>query len=253
MAQQTQQIYTDNPGGIPATFALPPGLDLVIQSIVARWNGAAAAGSFKPCLSVYSQDDRLVGRFFPNTDLDTGDTAVVTYAPFLRGEAEAAAGGGLSFANVSTDNVAFTGISVTANMDVTSFTTNDATAFDLGSKVIGGTTYHGVRFLKNGVYRMWVEYLIHNATAADEIQVLYNAPDANEDGPYINQKRSRYPLDPFTILGVVSFMVAFQVDSSGNPPPSQPMIFTGQNKTSATGTIDANAFYDYLGAGTLFP
>lgn len=83
MPEPTQLIYTDNPGAIPATFQLPPTLDLVIQSIVVRWNGAGAAGSFLPCLSVYSQDDRLVGRFHPGPTLAVADTGVVTYAPFL--------------------------------------------------------------------------------------------------------------------------------------------------------------------------
>jgi hypothetical protein len=82
VAEKTQLIYTDNPGAIPATFPLPAGLDLVLQSVVARWNGAGAAAAFKPCLSVYTQDDRLVGRFFPATEPAVGDTAVVTYAPF---------------------------------------------------------------------------------------------------------------------------------------------------------------------------
>lgn len=82
MAEPTQLIYTDNPGPVPAEFKLPPSLDLVIQSIVARWNGAGAAGPFLPCLSVYSSDDRLVGRFHPGRTIAVGDTGVVTYAPF---------------------------------------------------------------------------------------------------------------------------------------------------------------------------
>lgn len=82
MAEPVSLVYTDNPGAIPATYVIPPGLELVIQSILARWNGAAAAGAFLPCLSVYSQDDRLMGRFHPERTLQVGDTAVVTYAPF---------------------------------------------------------------------------------------------------------------------------------------------------------------------------
>ena len=91
MAQPTQLIFTDNPGAVPAEYAVAPSLNLVIQSIVARWNGASAAGAFLPCLSVYSQDGHLVGRFHPNAELAVGDTAVVTYAPFLRTTAAAAA------------------------------------------------------------------------------------------------------------------------------------------------------------------
>lgn len=86
MTQRSQLIYTDNPGSLPATFVIPDTLDLVLQSVTARFNGAAAAGDFKPCLSLYSSDGRLIGRFAPSTELVTGDEAVVTYAPFLGGD-----------------------------------------------------------------------------------------------------------------------------------------------------------------------
>lgn len=83
MPVKTQLEYTDNPGALPASYTVPPGMQLVVQSIVARFDGAAASGSFLPVLSVYSQDGRLVGRFHPRATLAVGDTAIVTYAPFL--------------------------------------------------------------------------------------------------------------------------------------------------------------------------
>lgn len=81
---KTQLIFTDNPGALPASYTVPPSLDLVLQSVVVKWNGAAAAGAFLPVLAVYSQDGRLLGRFHPGTQVEAGDTATVTYAPFLR-------------------------------------------------------------------------------------------------------------------------------------------------------------------------
>jgi len=88
---RTSPIYTDNPGALPAQYIIPGTLELVVQAIVARFNGAAAAGSFLPCLSVYTQDGRLVARVRPDQELAVGDTGVVTFAPFLR----RATGGGL--------------------------------------------------------------------------------------------------------------------------------------------------------------
>lgn len=82
MATPPKIVYTDSPGALPATYNIPAGLELVVESVFARFNGAAAAGPFKPCLSVYSQDDRLLARVFPGTNPTVGDTAVVTYAPF---------------------------------------------------------------------------------------------------------------------------------------------------------------------------
>jgi len=84
-----QAIYTDNPGPIPATYTVPGDMELRLASIVARFNGASAGGAFLPALAVYTQDDRLIGRFHPSTELAVGDTAVVTYAPFLKGPSAA--------------------------------------------------------------------------------------------------------------------------------------------------------------------
>ncbi len=91
MAEAGELIYTDNPGAIPATYVIPGTTTIRLSSVVARFNAAAAAGAFWPCLSVYSQDGRLVGRFRPETQLAIGDTGVVTFAPFLRAQAAAAA------------------------------------------------------------------------------------------------------------------------------------------------------------------
>jgi hypothetical protein len=83
-AESAELIYSDNPGSLPATYEVPPGLRIRLASIVARFNGAAAGAAFLPCLALYSQDDRLMGRLHPDTELAAGDTAIVTYAPFSR-------------------------------------------------------------------------------------------------------------------------------------------------------------------------
>jgi hypothetical protein len=84
VAQPTQLVYTENPGGLPAAYVLPPGLDLVVQSIVARIDGTSASGTFVPTLSIYSQSGNLMARVRPDQEFAAGDTGVVTWAPFLR-------------------------------------------------------------------------------------------------------------------------------------------------------------------------
>lgn len=81
-----QLIYADNPGSVPASYQLPPGLDLILQSVVARIDGTSAASTFVVCLSIYSQDGKLIGRFRPSQTFAVGDTGVVTFAPFLKGD-----------------------------------------------------------------------------------------------------------------------------------------------------------------------
>lgn len=84
MAPPKQLIYADNPGSLPASYTLPPGLDLALQSIVARVDGTGASASFRPCLAVYSQDGKLMARVPAQQTFAIGDTGVVTWAPFLK-------------------------------------------------------------------------------------------------------------------------------------------------------------------------
>jgi hypothetical protein len=81
---RTSLIFTDNPGDLPAQYVVPPSMDLQLQSVVARFNGSGAGAAFWPCLSVFTSDDHLVGRFRPSTQMEAGDSGVVTYAPFLK-------------------------------------------------------------------------------------------------------------------------------------------------------------------------
>lgn len=76
-------VYADNPGSIPATYSLPADSGVRLESVSALFNGSGASGDFYPCLSVYSQDNKLIGRYFPGTALSAGDVAEVTFATFL--------------------------------------------------------------------------------------------------------------------------------------------------------------------------
>ena len=82
MAQPVQLVYTDDPGSLPATYTLPPNLEIELASVVARINGASAAAEFIPVLEILSQDDKLIARVRPEQVFAAGDTGVVTYAPF---------------------------------------------------------------------------------------------------------------------------------------------------------------------------
>jgi len=75
--------YTDLPGELPVSYSLAAGQDVRLTSISAQYDGAGASGSFYPCASIYSQDGRLIGRYFPGQVLAAGDSAEVTFGPFL--------------------------------------------------------------------------------------------------------------------------------------------------------------------------
>ena len=94
-------IFNDAPGSIPAQYVLPPNLAFTLESATAVWNGAGASGPFLACLSAYSQDGHLIGRWFPGQSFATGDSGEVSYGPFGGG----ADSGALTLAAI--DNIAF--------------------------------------------------------------------------------------------------------------------------------------------------
>lgn len=98
MGENPALIYTDAPGTLPARYVFGPGLSARLSSVSAVFNGAGAGGDFLACLSVYSQDGKLIGRFFPGSAVTAGDVAEVTFAPFLAAD-DASGGEGIQFHN----------------------------------------------------------------------------------------------------------------------------------------------------------
>ena len=93
MPERVQPIYSDNPGALPATFILPPGLDLEVSSIRARVNGAAAAATFIVVCETLTSDGRIMAQSRIDQEFAVGDTVAATWAPFLRRQAAASAAG----------------------------------------------------------------------------------------------------------------------------------------------------------------
>jgi len=80
----TQLIYTDAPGAVPASYTVPPGSTIKLSSVFARMDGTGAGGSWAPTLDLLSQSGNLMARVAVTKNLAAGDSARVTWAPFLR-------------------------------------------------------------------------------------------------------------------------------------------------------------------------
>ena len=76
-------IYVDSPGSVPASYRMPPGYAVNVTSISAYFDGTSASGPFLACLSVYSQDGKLIGRFYPAQSFQAGDAGEITFANAL--------------------------------------------------------------------------------------------------------------------------------------------------------------------------
>lgn len=84
MPARTQLIFTDQPGALPASYRVPPSLEIVAASVFARFDGTGASGDFVPTLDILSQSGQLMARVAVSQTLSAGDLARVTWAPFLR-------------------------------------------------------------------------------------------------------------------------------------------------------------------------
>lgn len=93
-APRAQLIYTDVPGSLPADYVIPPNLDLDLSSVFAKVNGASASASFLPCLTLLSQDGKVIARVKQDDTYAVGDTGDATWSPFLRTSAAAVRGPG---------------------------------------------------------------------------------------------------------------------------------------------------------------
>lgn len=111
MSQKVQPIYTDQPGDLPASYSIPPGLEIVVSSIFARIDGSGASGDFVPTLDIVAQNGYLMARVAVSSQtLAAGDSARVTWAPFLRRASSAApSGSSLPFAAWGSNSVSVTG------------------------------------------------------------------------------------------------------------------------------------------------
>lgn len=108
---RTRPFFTDNPGDLPYTYDVPASVELVVQSIVARFDGGGAGEDWLPCLSLYTQDGHLMARSRCDQVFAAGDTGVVTWGPFFRRQVAAAtpSGASLAFASWRSNSVAVTG------------------------------------------------------------------------------------------------------------------------------------------------
>lgn len=77
-----QLSYVDSPGTVPASYVLAASQSFDLESVSATFDGTSASGTFLACLSAYSQDGKLIGRWFPSQQFASGDSGEVSYGPF---------------------------------------------------------------------------------------------------------------------------------------------------------------------------
>lgn len=96
-----QLNYVDAPGAVPATYTLPASQAFELESVSASFDGTSAGGDFLACLSVYSQDGKLIFRAPADQVLAAGDSAEVSFYPLADQASSSTPAASASYAHVS--------------------------------------------------------------------------------------------------------------------------------------------------------
>lgn len=94
---QLLEVIGPKSGAAPLRYTVTELGTVDPMSIFAHFDGTAASGSWRPVVTVRAQNGTILSRTGPEVTLATGDTADVTYAPFLRGAAASTGGSGIQF------------------------------------------------------------------------------------------------------------------------------------------------------------
>lgn len=87
---ETQVLDGFGAGDAPRTRETKSSEQLTMLDVVATFDGSAAAGAFVPAVIIESDAGHVVGAFPLQDTLQVGDSATVTFAPFLSGGAAGA-------------------------------------------------------------------------------------------------------------------------------------------------------------------
>lgn len=108
-------------GAAPQAYSVPNATEIIPRAVNATFDGSGAAGSFLPTLEIISDGGVVIARIPCDTTVAAGDSAEVTFAPFLRAASGSASAG---YSLVEQDAVPFTPRS-TLNFTGTGVTVSD--------------------------------------------------------------------------------------------------------------------------------
>lgn len=95
MADRTLQILPGGQSPAPFVYKIPPSTSFTLLGVEASFDGSAAGSAWLPCVQLVS-DAGVVMSYALGESVAAGDSASVSFAPFLRGQS-VATGGGIQF------------------------------------------------------------------------------------------------------------------------------------------------------------
>ena len=86
----------------PNDWTIPGSLEIVLKAARAVFDGSGAVSAFLPALEVLSDSGSPVGTYVAGSAVAAGDSADVSFAPFLKGSSGGGSGGGIQFDTLNT-------------------------------------------------------------------------------------------------------------------------------------------------------
>lgn len=122
-----RQIHPTGDEAAPADFVIPSSAELLLKMAFAKFDGSAAAGSFKPCLRIISDAGTVSGEATADNTVAAGGSADVTWFPRVGGGTSSSIIGGQIIQTYWGENTAanFTWTGPAATTVATNFPVND--------------------------------------------------------------------------------------------------------------------------------
>ena len=145
------QILATQVSAAPLQYVIPGGQEIILRALFASFDGTGAAGAFLPCVRIVSDAGKVVGEYVTDSAVTAGNSADVSFAPFLRNAATSPtpSGASLPFAIAyrSGFNIPTSAGGSGANFDPWDYIDPSGTEIDLDGS-------GRVRFNTAGLYRV---------------------------------------------------------------------------------------------------
>lgn len=226
----------------PASWTLPPSLQLQLEAAFAHYDGTSAAGAYLPCLKVISDSGHTVGMYRANDSVAAGASVEATWGPFLGRGGAAAAATAAPWALCSMPNSTVT-VAAAGNANfgsatpVDAFYTNDAATFSYALNT--DLSLYGISVLKTGHYALKASFQVtlFGAGAIDLYIALSEGPGfVSSGGSYGGEEiLSSTPVySDGSGSAIITQNLLCQVNSHSVPAPAPAIVWNVSNNGANT-------------------
>ena len=233
----------------PASWTLPPSLQLQLEAAFAHYDGTSAAGAYLPCLKVVSDSGHTVGMYVASASVAAGSSVEATWGPFLKG-AQAAASSGIAWAIQSLPSSTVTVAAGThaefgAATGTDTFHTNNAAVFSYAKN--SSFNIYGIQVETVGHYMLFGQFAVTSfgAGAIDlAISLAAGPPLMSVSGFYgVGEILSSTPVyGDENANPTLTWIGAHHVTAGSGGAPADPLVWEVTNSGANTASLTAYGY-----------